>query len=357
MPTSAGEWQTLTRDLAKQAAAVGQPISGAFELTGRCNLACSMCYVREPVCNRLARSSELSAAQWLAVAREATDAGMLFLLLTGGEVLVRPDFFEIYEPLTELGLSITLFTNGTLITEEAASRLASAAPNRLEITLYGASAAVYEAVTGVPGSFRRCITGIERLLHAGIVPGLKTTLTRTNIRDLPAMKEMAAKWGLHFAYGSLLTPRRDGRDSAARQLRLSAAEHVELEASDPATLRAWREALGRPMEAPQGNSFVCDAGRSSFVVGPAGEMNVCIDLPRPGARVLEDGFRNAWAEVRAFVQGSPPPPSACRTCAVNRSCAWCPARASLETGDPQRPAFYLCEIAYERDRRFRDRPA
>ncbi len=356
MPTPPGDWQALSRELVQKAAAAGQPVTGTFELTGRCNLACSMCYIREPVGDRMAEGSELSSAQWLTLAREATDGGLLFLLLTGGEVFVRPDFFEIYEPLTELGLNITVFTNGTLITEEAASRLAAAPPNRLEITLYGASEGVYEAVTGVPGSFRRCIAGIERLLHAGIAPSLKTTLTRTNVTDLPAMKEMAGRWGLHFAHGALVTPRRDGRASPARELRLSAAEYVELEASDPATFRAWCEALGSPSDAPQEEAFACGAGRNSFVIGPTGEMNVCIDLPRPRARVLEGGFRNAWAEVRKFVHDAPPS-AACRSCPVQSSCAWCPARAVLETGDLESPVPYLCEIAQERSRRFRTRSA
>ena len=97
--------------------------------------------------------------QWLELARQAVDNGMVFLLLTGGEVFLRPDFFEIYTPLTRMGLVLTLFTNGTLITDEIASRLAEAPPSRTEITLYGATAETYEAVTGIPGSYARCISG------------------------------------------------------------------------------------------------------------------------------------------------------------------------------------------------------
>ena len=129
-----------------QAADAGQPVNGTFELTSRCNLGCKMCYIRTRAGDRAMKASELTADQWLDLARQGVDAGMLFLLLTGGEVFLRPDFFEIYEPLTDMGLLITLFTNATLITERTADKLARRPPNRTEVTLYGATRETYEAV-------------------------------------------------------------------------------------------------------------------------------------------------------------------------------------------------------------------
>ncbi len=114
-----------------------------------------MCYVCRAPADETMRGSELSAAQWLELARTAVDHGMLFLLLTGGEVFLRPDFFDIYTPLTRMGFILTLFTNGTLVTDSVATRLAEAPPSRTEITLYGATAETYEAITGVPGSYAR----------------------------------------------------------------------------------------------------------------------------------------------------------------------------------------------------------
>ena len=350
MPARPNDWQALIRELTRRAAAAGQPINGTFELTSRCNLACSMCYVREAECNRPVRDRELSAEQWVAVAKEGVEAGLLFLLLTGGEVLVRPDFFDIYAPLARLGLYVTVFTNGTLITAEAAARFAESPPNRLEITLYGASEKVYEAVTGVPGSFRRCLAGIEHLLRAGVCLGLRSTLCRTNIEELPAMEEMARRWGLRFAHGALLTPRRDGRESLAPRLRLPAEACVELESSDPITAEGWCEALREPRGEEEG-AFYCGAGKSAFFIGPSGEMNTCIDLPRPQASVTALGFRGAWEEVRRFVLSVEPSP-VCSSCPDRRACSSCPAHSLLESGDLQGPVPYLCEIARERKRRF-----
>ena len=127
MPT---EYAALTRELHERAARLRQPINGAFELTSACNLSCRMCYVRKSGSDRKAREKEMSAAQWLELARQAKDNGLLFLLLTGGEVFLRRDFFDIYEPLTRMGFVITLFTNGTLVTSAIAERLGRVPPNR-----------------------------------------------------------------------------------------------------------------------------------------------------------------------------------------------------------------------------------
>src|SRR5665811_821470 len=94
----------LVTELHRLAAARRQPVNDTFELTNRCNLACRMCYVRHAAGDTAQRPRELSANEWLALAREAMNNGMVFLLLTGGEVFLRPDFFEIYEPLTRMGL-------------------------------------------------------------------------------------------------------------------------------------------------------------------------------------------------------------------------------------------------------------
>ena len=158
------DYRPLVRELYRRAAEYRQPVNGTFELSERCNLSCRMCYVRQSAGNRALRDSELSAKEWLKLARVAVDNGMVFLLLTGGEVFLRRDFFEIYSPLTKMGLVITLFTNATLITDSIAKRLAEAPPSRTEVTLYGATAETYEAVTGIPGSYARCCSGIEALV-------------------------------------------------------------------------------------------------------------------------------------------------------------------------------------------------
>ena len=98
MTTLPTEYGPLVRELQHRASAIRQPVNGAFELTERCNLFCRMCYVRHPAHDAVRRQKELSASEWLRIAQDAVDNGMVFLLLTGGEVFLRPDFFDIYTP-------------------------------------------------------------------------------------------------------------------------------------------------------------------------------------------------------------------------------------------------------------------
>jgi radical SAM protein with 4Fe4S-binding SPASM domain len=273
---------------------------------------------------------------------------MVFLLLTGGEVFLRPDFFEIYDPLTRMGLVLSLFTNGTLITDEIAARLAQAPPSTIEITLYGATAATYEAVTGIPGSFAACCAGIEALVARGVPLGLKTTITRHNVQDLEAMRKMAHNWDVPFSAGWLLSRRPDGASSDVADCRLSAVKCVELEAADRASAHEWTEVSLREAAAGSPDNFHCHAGKAAFVISPAGAMNVCLVLSQPAARPLQNGFSEAWKQVRQYVDSAPPPGSECRTCDLLAYCGRCPAWSMMETGTLTGPVPYLCEIARAR---------
>jgi radical SAM protein with 4Fe4S-binding SPASM domain len=349
LPTDYGP---LVRELHRRAAERRQPVNGTFELTERCNLACRMCYVRQASGDAARRAKELSAAAWLKLARQAVDNGMVFLLLTGGEVFLRPDFFELYTPLTRLGLILTLFTNGTLITEALAARLAEAPPSRTEITLYGATAATYEAVTGVPGSYARCCAGIEALVKHRVPLGLKTTITRQNVGELEAMRQMAHNWGVPFSGGWLLSKRRDGVLSEVADCRLTASECVALEATDWASASEWTEAALRESSLSHDRNFYCQAGKAAFVVNPQGEMNPCLDLTQPAALPLEIGFRAAWEQVQRYVNSAPPLAAACLACDARDYCPRCPAWSLMETGTLTEPVPYLCEIACKRKERY-----
>ena len=345
LPTDYGP---LVRELHRRAAAQRQPVNGTFELTERCNLACRMCYVCQSPHDAARRAKELSAVAWLELARQAVDNGMVFLLLTGGEVFLRPDFFQIYEPLTRMGLVLTLFTNGTLITEAVAERLAQAPPSRTEITLYGATAATYEAITGVPGSFARCCAGIEALVNHRIPLRLKTTITRQNVGELEAMWQMACNWSVPFSASSLLTRRRDGNPSDVENCRLSAQDCVTLEATYCAPVNEWTEAALRESFVRNDSNFYCQAGKAAFVVNPSGKMNACLELTQPAVHLLDIGFRAAWRQVQHFVDDAPPLAPACLACNARVYCQRCPALSALETGTLTEPVPYLCEIAQSR---------
>lgn len=128
----------LSTYLHTKAAAKGVPVSGTFELTPRCNLACRMCYVRMSVAEERAAGCELTADEWLRIAEAARAKGMLFLLLTGGEPLVREDFRPLFTELKKMGFMISINSNASLINDDWLEFFAKEPPFRFNISLYGA---------------------------------------------------------------------------------------------------------------------------------------------------------------------------------------------------------------------------
>lgn len=337
------------KELHLKAGILRKPINGTFELTERCNLACNMCYVCHSPGNLLLKKKELPMNRWLEIAQQASDNGMIFLTLTGGEIFLRSDFFNFYLPLTKLGLYITLFTNGTLITDEIANRLADYTPSNISITLYAASEATYTKLTGASGSFIRCYKGIERLLKKNIPIELKTTITKENVSELSAMKKLAYNWGLSLSVGFQLTQRRDGSPSKISNCRLLAKECVAIEKAYSDGQTTW----GNKSQTKSSNIFNCSAGRSAFTISPYGEMNACVDLSFPAALPLEIGFQNAWNQVQHFVDSSPSLTPTCIDCDIQSYCSRCPAWSYLETGSLVEPIPYLCSIAQERKQQYK----
>lgn len=335
-------------ELLNKAAEKRQPASGTFELTHRCNLKCLMCYNRQSHLSDTVKKRELTNEKWIDIARQAADNGMVFLLLTGGEIFIRDDFFKIYEPIRSMGFVITLFTNGTLITREAARRLSLFPPNRIEITLYGASSSTYETITGVKGSFKKCCQGIENLLNHNIPLSLKITITRQNVNEIVGMKKLAKNWGVEITGNWLLTGSSGRTSGFIEKYRLEPEKCIELESENVAIANEWYETLLRGNKKSRKSIFYCLAGKSSFMINPYGRMNLCIDLPLPGCNVTEIGFKSAWKSLQKFVDNPPQKSNECMNCALTEYCSICPAWSYIETKTLNKPVSYICEIAKKR---------
>jgi radical SAM protein with 4Fe4S-binding SPASM domain len=330
------------------------PVEGTLETTYRCNLNCVHCYVNEPVGSRAAREGELSLDRLKALIDEIAEAGCLNVLMTGGEVLVRPDFAELYLYAIRKGLRVTVFTNGTLVTEVVADLLDRYRPLMVEVSLYGATAETYERITRVPGSYAKCLQGIERLRSRGIPLKLKTMAMTWNVDEIDAMRELAQRQGLEFKHDGLLNPRIDCGASRNRELQLGAEQVVALDLRDPDRTRRLREACEealRPGTTVTAGEFVygCGAGRNSFTVDPCGRLQMCQLSRRAHFDLREASFATGWNDYfpklreRRWQSNS-----VCRSCSLISLCGSCPGAAELEHGDPEAAVAQFCEITHLR---------
>lgn len=154
---------TFERQLFAKAARNRIPLYGVLELLPLCNLNCDMCYVHLSKQEMQSQGRLRSLDEWISLAKQMKDAGTLFLLLTGGEPLLFPQFKELYCALKDMGMILTLNTNGTLINEEWAEFFTKNKPRRINITLYGSKNETYENLCHMKDGFDKTIRGIELL--------------------------------------------------------------------------------------------------------------------------------------------------------------------------------------------------
>ena len=240
----------FSADLHGRQAGKRVPLQVAIEVTRRCPLECLHCYNNLPMDDMDARRRELSKEEHFRVLDELVEMGCFWILYTGGEIFARKDFLEIYTYAKKKGFLITLFTNGTIMTEEIADYLAEWPPFAIEITLYGRTRKTYEALTGIPGSYDRCLRGIQLLKERKLPLKLKTVATSINKHEVVAMRRFAEEeLGVEFKLDAQINPRIDCSQSPLA-VRLKPEEVVALDLSTPLAMNEYRRLAKHDLEGP-----------------------------------------------------------------------------------------------------------
>jgi radical SAM protein with 4Fe4S-binding SPASM domain len=322
------------------------PVTGSFDLTRRCNLACRHCYVHDPG----ARAEELSTSNVLRVLDKLADAGVLSLLLTGGEIFLRPDFREIYLHTRQRGFIVTLFTNATLVMPELADFLAERAPRRIEVTAYGHTRGTYENVTGVKGSFDRFRHGVGLLLDHGLHVELKALVTKTNAHELEDMERWAGELGCAFRYDPMISPRLDANPVPLAE-RLSPEDAARLLGTGDESLKLFaRNRRSARETASDGRLLRCGAGVQTFHIDADGRIHPCM-IWRPDGYSLMDGSVEEWNARIAGLRTAPlPADSLCGNCVNRYACGNCAATSLLEAGATGLHVNFFCRVCEEREK-------
>ena len=354
----------ITDLLFSKAAKKNVPLSGTFELSPLCNFSCRMCYVRkttEEVKNQKRRM--VPAGKWLEIAEAAGREGMLYLLLTGGEPFLYPDFWDLYEALNRMGFVISINTNGSMIDEAVVERLRKRPPMKINLTLYGAKDSTYESLCGVKGVFSRVDRAITMLREAGIAVKLNGALTPDNICDLEECVRYAKERGLIYEVNTYMFPpvRRDPSMAGMnRRFTLVEAARYNLESY---RLLSGEELYWKRLEAIENGSIPppgldencidpadgkvrCRAGKASFWITWDGWMTPCGIMPEPKVDVTLGTFAEQWEKLTK-VSGQLRVSGICSKCPNQLLCHSCAAMAEAETGSTEKVPVYLCEMVNE----------
>jgi radical SAM protein with 4Fe4S-binding SPASM domain len=329
------------------------PLSGSIDLTSRCNLKCVHCYITRSN-NQKAATSEINAEVLFRIMDQLAEAGCLYLLITGGEPLLRENFSSIYRHIKSKGILVSVFTNGTLINSGIQDLFEEFPPQVVEISIYGATAATYEKITGIKGSFKKCISGIQKLLDRNIRVKLKTVLMTINRHQFHDMERISNDFGVPFRFDTALFPCFDGNRRPI-SLRLPPEEAVELEFLNEKRRNDWQDFYTRYGNIPDLDTlYHCAAGVTSFHIDASGNLKPCLMVQNSAHNLLNKDFDSCWKSVISSIQGKKPKEDfSCTQCDTRMLCAYCPAFFQIENGSEEIPSAYLCETGRHRLRMIR----
>ena len=350
--TNDGVEAPISKYLNLKAAANGTPISGTFELTNRCNFNCKMCYIHNSSCNSFAKN-ELTTREWLSICETAVSRGLVFLLLTGGEPLIRDDFAELYSGFSSLGVVISINSNGSLLCGKNAEIIKKIPPSKINVSLYGASDDTYLSLCG--GKYFNIVSeNIDRMLDNGIKIRLNLSVTPYNASDIDKIFEFAELRNIPVkATTYMYPPIRLGSAPGVNTARFS-PEDAALYRMKCDILRLGKEKyqakadnLSRLNECIDGRHFgnesVCRGGRSGYWVDYQGNMSMCGNVPESWS-IAEYGFDECWRRVREYA-ATVRLPKKCSDCSYRTVCPVCVASCLAETGSFENPPEYLCEFS------------
>jgi len=338
-------------------------ISFDLEITARCNNNCRHCYINLPGFDKKAKNDELSFSQIKKIVDQAVDLGALWCLITGGEPLLREDFFDVYLYLKKKGLLISVFTNAALITGKHIEFFSKYPPRDIEVTVYGVTKEIYERVTKKPGSFIAFMRGLDLLLENNIQVRFKAMALRSNVQELPEIAKFCRQRTKdYFRFDPFLHLRFDGNLKRNREIiaeRLSSREIVAIEKADSERFGSLQNNCDK-LIVPElkyyqcNHLFHCGAGNGDFTVSYDGYFRLCSSLWHPDCiyDLKRGNLKDAWEKfvpkIRDMRSEKEEFLKKCHICPIINLCIWCPAHSHLETAELDNSVDYFCEVAHAR---------
>src|SRR5258708_5495370 len=316
----------LMETISSRALELGVPLSAHLDVTYRCNERCTHCYLDHD------DHGEMTLAEIKDVLDQLADAGVLFLTLSGGEVLMRMDFFEILKYARRLQFCVKIKTNGFMIREKEADRMRDLGVQEVRISIYSHRAEIHVAITKLPGSLKHSVAAIRLLKSRGLNVAIGNVLMRPNIKDYAGVKALARDLGVEVTTDPTITPKMDGDRSL-----------LELGIRDSQLSQIFRDselvgnvdefcALPDAVDDSALDSIACSAGHTSCYISPYGDVYPCVQFPLPSGNIRTQKFLDIWKyspqlnEVRSITLGDL---QGCSACVHQGGCTRCPGLAYM----------------------------
>ena len=334
------------------------PLYCMLMLTDHCNFDCNFCAFKRKQSDKV----NLTYDEWLRVIDELYDLGIVYICLTGGEITVLPWFEDIYRYLIKKGFYVALKTNASHITESIRNLLQLHPPYRTLITLYGASDATYEAVTGCMGVYQHVLAGIDffKSLKTKLKVGI--TVSKDNLLDVPRIVAAMQERGIQTVLATDIFGRPDGLKTRYKEIRLTPGQRVSLffnknsdDFSDvlmegkklDALLKNWKPHEKIPFDENEDRIGLCVDSACAFTVMADGKVQYCTNYAIDHDIHVSHGVASAWEELKACRKKYFQISEYCHKCEDRKYCSGsCPAMFYIENGASTIPDEYICQFAY-----------
>jgi len=337
---------SLRDRLRARAAAHAVPLKVQLELTKRCNLRCYHCYLSEP-------GPELSTQRVLRLLDEVAELGCMGVIITGGEVALRPDFLEVARRVKQLRMTFSILTNGTLLGDSDMDTIAELKPTSVAVSIYAADDAAHDTVTGVPGSYQATTATLRGLLARGVRCSIHSPLMRETLHGYAGVIRMAEDLGCRYVFDPNIVPGEDGDDGVVRH-RVDAHE-LRRFFMDRQLVGKTREGqiVTRDPEAEQDMAQrrllgPCAAGITVAYVEANGDVLPCMGLRPAFGNITERSFAEVWhgPEAESHRASMRHPAEGCSECELLKYCtARCPRMAVAEGHGLRGTNERACELA------------
>ncbi len=334
----------LMQELSNKALALGVPMSVQLDLTYRCNERCVHCYLDHD------DHGEMTTAEIKHLLDEMAEAGVFMLTLSGGEIFLRKDFFEILEHARRLTFCIKLKTNAIMIHEREAARIRDLGVESIQISIYSHRPEVHDAITLVHGSLKRSSTRFVSSSSQGLKVIIANVLMVQNMQDYEGVRALADELGVESTLDPTVTPMMDGdRSTLNLGVDNAALQGLFRNESLVGNVEEFCAVPPRPGE-DELQSLPCSAGHTACYVSPYGDFYPCVQFPLTCGNVRQQRFVDIWRnseqlkEVRSIRVKDL---SGCSQCTHVTNCTRCPGLAYME-GNMRGPSTQDCEKSYAR---------
>ena len=319
------------------------PLSVQLDLTYRCNERCVHCYLDHD------DHGEMTTGEIKHLLDEMADAGVFILTLSGGEIFLRKDFFDILEyARRQLTFCVKLKTNAIMIREREAARIRDLGVESIQISIYSHRPEIHDAITLVPGSLQRSLNAIRFLKAQGLRVIIANVLMTLNAQDYAGVRALADELGVESTLDPTITPMMDGNRSI-----------LSLNVDQSALRQVFRDgalvgdvdefcAIAAPADENSLAMLPCSAGHTTCYVSPYGDVFPCVQFPFPTGNVRKQRFLDIWRhsdgmnEVRSIRMKDLP---TCSHCTHVSNCTRCPGLAYME-GNMRGPSSADCQKSF-----------